>query len=67
MTPSLATLVQQRFALQNQLAELGDFRAGSKKNGRGDPRRDFTGAGFSSASDLPGMAAERFDLAEVRH
>jgi hypothetical protein len=29
MTPSLANLEQQRTALQNQLAELGDFRAGS--------------------------------------
>ena len=29
MTPSLASLEQQRSALQNQLAELGDFRAGS--------------------------------------
>lgn len=29
MTPSLANLEQQRSALQNQLAELGDFRAGS--------------------------------------
>jgi hypothetical protein len=29
MTPSLTSLEQQRSALQNQLAELGDFRAGS--------------------------------------
>jgi hypothetical protein len=29
MTPSLASLEQQRSALQDQLAELGDFRAGS--------------------------------------
>ena len=29
MTPSLANLEQQRSALQDQLAELGDFRAGS--------------------------------------
>ena len=29
MNPSLASLEQQRSALQNQLAELGDFRAGS--------------------------------------
>lgn len=29
MTLSLASLEQQRVALQNQLAELGDFRAGS--------------------------------------
>jgi hypothetical protein len=29
MTPSLGNLEQQRSALQNQLAELGDFRAGS--------------------------------------
>lgn len=29
MTPALATLEEQRSALQNQLAELGDFRAGS--------------------------------------
>lgn len=29
MKPSLATLEQQRSALQNQLTELGDFRAGS--------------------------------------
>jgi hypothetical protein len=29
MTPSLTSLEQQRSALQNQLAQLGDFRAGS--------------------------------------
>jgi hypothetical protein len=29
MTPSLANLEQQRSALQEQLVELGDFRAGS--------------------------------------
>jgi hypothetical protein len=29
MTPSLANLEQQRSVLQNQLAELGDFRTGS--------------------------------------
>lgn len=29
MTASLASLEQQRSALQNQLAQLGDFRAGS--------------------------------------
>ena len=47
MTPSLASLEQQRSALQNQLAELGDFRAGSitGTGGRcGNPRCHCHGA-----------------------
>lgn len=47
MTLSLANLEQQRSALQNQLAELGDFRAGSitGTGGRcGNPRCHCHGA-----------------------